>query len=262
MYQPAHTAWHKRSLQDNTMNMKKGTLYGIGVGPGDAELITVKAVRLLNKVDIIFTASSTKNTFSLAVEIAKPHLPETTGVRTLSFPMTRDKEVMAAAWKENAEIIVKEIEAGRNVAFLTLGDPLTYSTFGYVLQVIQRDYPQVDIVTVPGITSYQAAASRINTPLVEGEESLLITSGVYGGDNVRKCNGSIENVVLLKAYKNIASIAEVLEESDMLENSTAISKCGRKDEEINVDVKALSTKKPDYWTLIIAKKDKADKEAP
>lgn len=239
------------------MNKTKGTLYGIGVGPGDAELITVKAVRVLNSVDIIFTASSTKNSFSLAVEIARPHVPEGTEVRTLSFPMTKDRQVMAAAWKENADTIVAEIEAGRNVAFLTLGDPLTYSTFGYVLQIIQRDYPQVDIETVPGITSYQAAASRINTPLVEGEESLLITSGAYGGENVRKCNGSIENVVLLKAYKNIASIAEVLEESDMLENSTAISKCGRKDEKISVDVKAMSTNEPDYWTLIIAKKDKA-----
>lgn len=245
------------------MNETKGTLYGIGVGPGDAELITVKAVRLLSRVDMIFTASSSKNSFSLAVEIARPYVPETTEVQTLSFPMTRDRQVMAAAWKENADLIVAEIEAGRDVAFLTLGDPLTYSTFGYVLQNIQRDYPHVAIETVPGITSYQAAASRINTPLVEGEESLLITSGVYGGDNVRKCNGSIENVVLLKAYKNIASIAEVLEESDMLENSTAISKCGRQDEKINNDVKSMAGKEPDYWTLIIAKKDKgAEEQSP
>ncbi len=240
------------------MDTKRGTLYGIGVGPGDPELLTLKAVKILSRVDVIFTASSTKNSFSLAVNIAKPHIPEGAEVTTLSFPMTSDKAVMEKAWAENARIISMAVAEGRTAAFLTLGDPLTYSTFGYVLRHLQTTFPEVNVETVPGITSYQAAASRLNTPLVEGEESLLITSGAYGGANVRKMGDGLENVVLLKAYKNVADITEALDDADLLQNSRGISKCGRADEEIYEDVKALADKEPDYWTLIIAKQGKAN----
>ncbi len=240
------------------METKQGVLYGIGVGPGDPELLTLKAVNILNRVDIIFTASSTKNSFSLAVNIARPHIPDSATVKILPFPMTSDRDVAEKAWGENAAAIVSEIEKGRDVAFLTLGDPLTYSTYGYVLQHIQASHPHIEVKTVPGITSYQAAASRINTPLVEGEESLLITSGAYGGSNIRKMNGALENVVLLKAYKNVEDITHALGDAGLLENSTGISKCGRENEEIIGDVRSLAEKDPDYWTLIIAKQDKSN----
>ena len=238
------------------MDKKSGTLYGIGVGPGDPELLTLKAVNILNRVDVIFTASSTKNSFSLAVQIAEPHIPEGAEIRVLSFPMTSDKRVMEEAWAENARIVAEAVSGGRAAAFLTLGDPLTYSTFGYVLRHLQSSHPEVPVETIPGITSYQAAASRLNTPLVEGEESLLITSGAYGGENVRKAGKAMENVVLLKAYKNVADITEALDEADLLTHSKGISKCGRADEEVYENLRELAEKKPDYWTLIIAKQGK------
>jgi precorrin-2/cobalt-factor-2 C20-methyltransferase len=235
------------------MEKKQGILYGIGVGPGDPELMTIKAVKILNTVDVVFTASSTKNDFSLAVDIAKPHLPANVEVRTLSFPMTKDKSVMKKAWQENSRIIVDVLNQGIEAAFLTLGDPMTYSTFGYILQEIQEGYKDVTIVTIPGVTSYQAAAARMNVPLVEAEESLLLTSGAYGGHNIRKLSDCAENVVLLKAYKNVKDITMALEESDMIQNSRAIKKCGREGEEIITDVRKLAEGEPDYWTLILAK---------
>ncbi|MBU1169430.1 MAG: precorrin-2 C(20)-methyltransferase [Proteobacteria bacterium] len=235
---------------------KQGTLYGIGVGPGDPELMTIKAVRIMSTVDVVFTASSTKNSFSLAVDIARPHLPDTVDARTLSFPMTKDKDVMKAAWKENAQVIVGVLNEGKDAAFLTLGDPMTYSTFGYILQELQESNPEVAIVTIPGITSYQAAAARMNVPLVEAEESLLLTSGAYGGANIRKLSDCAENVVLLKAYKNVKDITKALEESDMLTNSRAIKKCGREGEEIITDITRLGEGEPDYWTLILAKQNR------
>ena len=155
------------------MNRELGTLYGIGVGPGDPELIPVKAVRILQEVDIIYTASSTKNTYSLAVNTAQCYIPETTPVAMLPFPMTKDRQEAQSAWEENARIIIAELEAGKNVAFLTLGDSTTYSTYGYLMQYVQTLAPHIPIITIPGITSYQAAAARLNTPLVEGEESLV-----------------------------------------------------------------------------------------
>ncbi len=238
------------------METKTGTLYGIGVGPGDPDLLTIKAVKMLNSVDVVFAASSIKNKHSLAVEIVRPHLSGNVDVRALPFQMSNNEGERETLWEENAAIIMAELEKGKSAAFITLGDSLTYSTYGYLLKIINRKAPHIKVVSVPGITSYQAAAARINTPLVEGDESLLITSGARGGDELRKYGGSTDNVVLLKAYKNVADINSALKDANLLENSVGISKCGRKDEEIVRDVREFETRKPDYWTLVIAKKTK------
>lgn len=231
-----------------------GTLYGIGVGPGDPDLIPVKAVKALAKVDIIFAAASTKNPHSQAVEIARPHLPEKVELRMLGFPMTKDAGEKTAAWRAHAETILDEMAKGRRVAFLTLGDPLTYATYGYVLTQIKRLRPEAPVVTIPGITSFQAAAARVNQPLVEGEESLLILSGVEGGQQLRKYGATVDNVVFLKAYRNIGDIASALEETDMLASSLAVANCSRENEEVIADVKGLAGRDPAYWTLVMAKR--------
>lgn len=231
-----------------------GTLYGIGVGPGDPDLIPVKAIKVLAKVDIIFAAASTKNPHSQAVEIARAHLPADVELRMLGFPMTKDATEKNAAWRLHAETILAEIAKGRQVAFLAIGDPLTYATYGYVLTQIKQLQPGAPVVTIPGITSFQAAAARINQPLVEGEDSLLILSGVEGGQQLREHADAADNVVFLKAYRNIADIAAALEENGMLNNSVAVANCGRENEEIIRDVKGLAKRDPAYWTLVIAKK--------
>ncbi len=235
------------------MKEKRGTLYGIGVGPGDPGLITLKAVNILNRVDLVYAAASTKNAYSLAVNIAKPHIPDDTPVIHLRFPMTLEAAQTRKAWAENAQVIVAAVKAGKNAAFLTLGDPMTYSTFGYVLKNIRAIAPDLPVETVPGITSYQASAARLNTPLVEGEESLLITSGVKGGDRLRAMGGKPENVVFLKAYRNVSDISSALEEADMLSTSVGITHCGLPEEEIVTDIRQLAQREPGYWTLIIAK---------
>lgn len=231
-----------------------GKLYGIGVGPGDPELLTLKAIRVMKASDVIFTAASSKNCYSLAMEIAKPHLLESVEIIVLAFPMTCDKMVAQAAWDHNARQIIQVLEQGKTASFLTLGDPTTYSTFGYILKRLEFLMPGADIETIPGITSFQAASARLNRTLVEGEESLLITSGAYGGNQLRKCRASVRNVVMMKAYKNIQDINEALTEVGF-DNRVAISKCGREGEEIFLDTNTLETRAPDYWTLILAKRE-------
>jgi precorrin-2/cobalt-factor-2 C20-methyltransferase len=235
------------------MKKRAGTLYGIGVGPGDPDLITIKATKILNQVDIVFAAASTKNDHSLAVTIARDHIPQNAIVRKLGFPMTRDKSETRKAWREHAHTIITELEQGKNVAFLTLGDSMTYSTFGYVLKFVQTLAPHLEIKTVPGITSYQAAAARLNTPLVEGEEMLMVVSGANGGSRLRELCGKPENVVFMKAYRNVPDIKSALEEADAYPNCVGIKHCGHSDEEIIHDMDELSRRKPDYWTLIISK---------
>ncbi len=163
-----------------------GTLFGIGVGPGDPELIPVKAARILSDADIVFTAASTRNDYSLAVDIARIYIPDTTPVETLPFPMSQELDIREKAWQQHARRVAEVLEAGQNAAFLTLGDPLTYSTYGYVMRHLQKEWPHLPVCTIPGITSYQAAAAATNQPLVEGEESLLLLSGVHGGERLRQ----------------------------------------------------------------------------
>ena len=116
--------------------MTQGILYGIGVGPGDPDFITLKAVRVLSTVDMVFAASAVKNSQSLAAEIAKPHLRASVPIQILPFPMTRNKQAKEAAWQDNARTVIKVLEQGKNVAFITLGDCMTYSTYGYLLKHI------------------------------------------------------------------------------------------------------------------------------
>lgn len=234
--------------------MTQGILYGIGVGPGDPDLITLKAVEILSKVDMVFAASAAKNSHSLAAKIVKPHLKASVPIQRLPFPMTRNKQARESAWLDNAKAVIKVLEEGKNAAFITLGDCMTYSTYGYLIKYIQKLAPHIDICSIPGITSYQAAAARINTPLVEGEESMTLLSGVMGGDKFRQISDRADNVVFLKAYKNADDIAKALDEAGMAEKSVGIVKCGLEGEQIINNVNAFQEKKPDYWTLIIAKK--------
>jgi precorrin-2/cobalt-factor-2 C20-methyltransferase len=237
------------------MKKKVGTLYGIGVGPGDPELIPVKAVRLMGRVEIIFTAASTQNDFSLAVEIARPYIPAHAVIHPLSFPMSKDLRVKQRAWHRHALQIVETLKTGRNAAFLTLGDPLTYATYGYMIRCIRELWPQAPICTVPGVTSFQAAAAATNTPLVEGDESLLIVSGVADGERLRRLAKCVENVVCLKAYRNMHGICDALEAAGLAQGSVAVADCSRKAEKIFYDLRALADQAPNYWTLIIAKKN-------
>ena len=131
---------------------------------------------------------------------------------------------------------------------------MTYSTYGYLLKSIQKLAPRIEICSIPGITSYQAAAARINTPLVEGEESMTLLSGVMGGDKFREISDCADNVVFLKAYKNAGDIAKALDEAGRVEKSVGIVKCGLEGEQIVSDINVFEKKNPDYWTLIIAKK--------
>jgi precorrin-2/cobalt-factor-2 C20-methyltransferase len=230
-----------------------GTLFGIGVGPGDPELIPLKSIRVLEKMEVVFTASSARNDYSLAIDIARAYIPENATIVDLQFPMSKDRSVMEKAWQENAGRVAAELEAGRNAAFLTVGDPLTYSTYGYVLRHLRVGWPHLEITTIPGITAYQAAAAATNEPLVEGEEALLILSGVNGGERFRSLARKPDNVVFMKAYRNVDGICSALEETDRLDTSVAVANCSRKDEMIFRDLETLREQRPNYWTLIISR---------
>ena len=123
--------------------MRRGTLYGVGVGPGDPDLITVKAVHVLRSVHKIFAACSTKNDYSLSQNIVTKHIGET-DIEKMPFPMTRDRNALNEAWEKNAKRVLEVLRAGLDAAFITLGDPLTFSTFSYLLRTIRRLDPRIE----------------------------------------------------------------------------------------------------------------------
>jgi precorrin-2/cobalt-factor-2 C20-methyltransferase len=187
-----------------------GHLYGIGVGPGDPELLTVKAARILKQVDLILAASSTKNEESLALNIARPHLRPEAEIIRLGFPMTRSEHTLRTAWEENARLVLSQLQKGRDAAFLTLGDPLLYSTFAYLLRTLRGLAPDQAVTVVPGITSFQAAAAATETVLAESGENLLILPGIREARSLRRSVEGADNAVILKAYTNFRAIRKEL----------------------------------------------------
>ena len=232
-----------------------GTLYGIGVGPGDPELLTLKAVKVLRDVSHVFAAASSKNDYSLALDIVRGHLPANIPVDQLAFPMTFNPEKLENAWTANCKKVVEILGQGRDVAFLTLGDPLTFSTFIYLMRKIRRRLPGVTVTVVPGITSFQAAAACANLPLAEGEESITLISGAKGGDRLKDVIDVSDNIVLMKTYKQFPQILSRIEEVGLKDSCCFVSRCGLDGEIVEADFEKLrELKQPNYLSLMIVKK--------
>lgn len=233
-----------------------GTLYGIGVGPGDPELLTLKAARILKQVAHIFAAASSKNDYSLAHDIVREHVPPEVPVDQLAFPMTFNPERLENAWQANCRKVIDILVKGKSVAFLTLGDPLTFSTFIYLMRKVRMRLPEVSVEVVPGITSFQAAAACANEPLAEGEEALTIVSGAKGGNRLREVFAASDNVVLMKTYKRFPQILAKIEELGLQDSCCFISRCGLEGEVIERDFQKLTEmKQPHYLSLMLIKKE-------
>lgn len=234
--------------------MKYGILYGIGVGPGDPELLTLKAVRVLGEVDRVYAARSSKNTHSVSWDIVRPHLREGAEVQSLPFPMTRDKDVLREAWEDNARQVLEDLRQGRSVAFLTLGDPLTYSTFGYLQRTLLEMDSAVPVEVVPGITSYNAAAAASGTVLAEAEQTLAVVSGAKGGAQLRKAAKFADSFVVLKAYKQFDDLTATMDELGLLKKAVLVSNCGQEGERILSEVDT-DEPAPKYFSLFLTRKD-------
>ena len=239
-----------------------GVLYGIGVGPGDPELLTHRAVRFLGEVDVIFAAASPKNDDSLALSIAAPHVRPDCEVLRLDFPMTRDTAILQSAWEKNAHLALGVLAAGRSAAFLTLGDPLIYSTFGYLLHELRQREPRLRIEIAPGITSYQEAAAKSGTVLCQGKENLLLVSGVNENARLEAALKAADSAVILKTYKNVADIAHLVAQSGRAEQAVFASRIGLSGECIARGLGAIPATAHYLSLLLLPPQRETDKEKP
>jgi len=237
------------------MSNPLGTLYGLGMGPGDPELLTLKAARVLSRVDVVFAAASTKNDYSLALAIASSHLPPGAPVVRLDFPMTRDPAVLARAWRASAELALETLRQGKDAAFVTLGDPMTYSTFGYLRRELLAIEPRARVLAVPGITAPQAAAAAAGVPLAEAGESFAVVSGVAGTEAMRAVLEAVDSAAILKTYRSFPKIRGLLEDMGLAEKARFVSKLGMPGERVCEGLGQVEDK-PSYFSLILVKKDK------
>ncbi len=229
-----------------------GTLYALGAGPGDPELLTIKAAKVLGRVEAVFAASSSKNDYSVSLAIVSEHIGPQTRIIRLGFPMTRDKEALCAAWEENADIVADYLRTGKDAAFITLGDPSLYSTFGYLAPVLRRALPQARIEIVPGVTSFQAAAAKLGRPLAEAGENLIILSGIRDGESLKKALATADNAVIMKAYRNFPAIRNALSELGLAEKTAFVSRLGQEGELIRERL-SDAPENPHYFSLCLTR---------
>lgn len=206
--------------------MTRGILYGLGVGPGDPELLTVKAVRILREADVIAVpdkGSGEKTALNIVKDYVadKPLLPCIT-------PMVRDQQVLDASHDEIAGNICALLEEGKTVAFITLGDPTVYATYMYVhRRVLARGY---EAVLVPGVTSFCAVAARLNTSLCEQSERLLIVPASH--KDIDDCLDVDANLVFMKAGREIGALKEKLASRGLLDRASLVANCGMEGEQV------------------------------
>jgi precorrin-2/cobalt-factor-2 C20-methyltransferase len=234
---------------------KLGILYGVGVGPGDPRLLTLRAMEVIQSIGVVFAASSPKNGYSLALNTVQDYLPSDAQVTKMPFPMTNDRSVLEKSWKKNALTILQHLQKGQDVAFLTIGDPLTYSTYGYLMRTIRNLNPQVPMEAIPGITAYQAAAARLNIPLVESKESLMIVSGVSDPQEISRLAEAGDNLVIMKAYRKYDEIIQALEDLPQRRKAAAASMVCLPQENLEPDAYSQKGGKMPYLTLLLVKKN-------
>lgn len=228
--------------------MEKGILYGLGVGPGDPELMTVKAVRILRECDVVAGPQAGESE-KTALKIAAAYI-EDKPVLYCDMPMTRDRAQRDACHDKAADEICALLDAGKTVAFLTLGDPTVYSTYWYVhKRVAERGY---DARLVPGVPSFCAAAAALGRALCEDNEMLhIIPASHTSTDDGLALPG---NKVLMKAGRAILDVREKLEAQGKLEEAALVERCGMEGERIVTDLRELDDP-TGYFSIILVKED-------
>lgn len=230
------------------------TVFAVGVGPGDPELLTRKAERILRSVDVILAPVSNPSEASVALGTIREFIDESRQeIVVHQFPMTSDVTRLVPAWQEAAELIAAHAEAGRSVAFITIGDPLFYSTFIYLLRILREQWPQIPIEIIPGISSINAAAAQAALSLVEGEEKMAVIPATAGIGQIAAALAQFETVVLLKVKPLFADILELLQQAGREKSTVFVERVGSSRQKILTDFAQIAAHSPDYLSLLIIK---------
>lgn len=243
--------------------MGNSTLYCVGCGPGDPDLLTLKAINIIKNADVIYTPTARENKPSVALAIVEKFLAKETEIRQLVFPMVKDYEKLSEHWKINAKEIAEAVRNGKKAVYLTVGDPSLYSTWIYIHKEMCKNYKDIEIEIVPGITSIFSFSAEIKTPIGEGEEIIGIIPACYNLDRLKIAAECCDTLVFLKDGRYFNNVIDILMESSFPEDSDIFIA-----EDVSTDNETLQKRKlvdvaknknennDKYFSIMIAKKKK------
>jgi len=243
--------------------MGNSTLYCVGCGPGDPDLLTLKAINIIKNADVIYTPTARENKPSVALSIVEKFLAKETEIRQLVFPMVKDYEKLSEHWKINAKEIAEAVRNGKKAVYLTVGDPSLYSTWIYIHKEMCKNYKDIEIEIVPGITSIFSFSAEIKTPIGEGEEIIGIIPACYNLDRLKIAAECCDTLVFLKDGRYFNNVIDILMESSFPEDSDIFIA-----EDVSTDNETLQKRKlvdvaknknennDKYFSIMIAKKKK------
>ncbi len=235
--------------------MTKGKLFGLSLGPGDPQLITRRAWDCLQRSDAVWTYPiRTKQHDSYALDIAlRAGLSLPAQHQPLIFPMTHDVEKLARYWANAAQAVLNHLHQGRDVMFLVEGDASTYSTFTHLSRTVRALDEEIAIETVPGVTSFHAAAAHVQIPLADVDDTVAVIPAGYGIDMIDKLLREFDTLVLLKVKPLLDDILHLLQQRELLDSSYFVEKAGSPEERVVHDLAALRGQSVNYLSLIIVR---------
>lgn len=190
-----------------------GRLTGVGVGPGDPDLLTIKARDVLAAADAVFVPVAETDELGYAERVVTHHLSHATPITRLVFALDEDVEARDAGWRRAAETVAAAVADERHAAFATIGDPNVYSTFTHLARQVRDLVPHVEVATVPGITAFQDLAARSGTVLLERDETLALLPFTAGAGRLAAALDDHDTVVLYKGGRRLPEAREVIERS-------------------------------------------------
>jgi precorrin-2/cobalt-factor-2 C20-methyltransferase len=238
-------------------------LYCIGCGPGDPDLITLKAINIIKNADIIYTPTAREGKPSVALSIVERFLNKDTEIQQLVFPMIKDFNKLKENWKYNTKEITDSIRNGKRAIYLTVGDPSLYSTWIYIYREITNAHKDIEVEVIPGITSIFSFSAEIKTPIGEGEEIIGIIPACYNLDRLKTAAQCCDTLIFLKDGRYFNSVLEILMESgfpgesdifiaqDVSTNSEALQK-----KKLSELLRNPNENNDKYFSIMIAKKKK------
>jgi precorrin-2/cobalt-factor-2 C20-methyltransferase len=236
-------------------------LFCVGCGPGDPELLTVRAVNLIKNAEVIFAPTAREGKPSIALSVVEQYINRQTKTVSLVFPMVKDRESLRDYWKRNADEIAGAVRSGKKVVYLTVGDPALYSTWIYIHRELKKSYGDIEVEIVPGVASMFAIAARAKISLAEGDETVAVVPACYNMERVKKTANACDTVIFLKDGRYFDSVIEMLAQAGFPDNANiAIAQDVSEEGEI-LEMKRLSelrgkkgpTEK--YFSIMVAKKN-------
>jgi precorrin-2/cobalt-factor-2 C20-methyltransferase len=230
-------------------------IYAVGVGPGDPELLTRKAERIIRQSPVIFSPTGAADAASYALSIVEHLLDRSKQeIITRVFPMLKKGPELEAAWEEAAAEVIRLIDSGQDVAFITIGDPCLYSTFLYLYRIIQRKRPDIPVEIIPGISSINASAAAAGIPLGIAGERIAILPATYENDELKKTLSEFDTIVLMKVSRVFDRVYPLLCDLGLADNSVFVRRVGSSQQEVVFDISTLAGKELDYLSMLIVRR--------